>query len=101
VKALKALLKNYFLAFPLGQLPVLEVDGKKMNQSISICRFLAKKVGLAGKTDYENYEIDSVIDTIVDLRTSKFVIIADVIANDKLCLSSRNGCWCVREGSSY
>lgn len=56
---------------PLGQMPVLEIDGKKINQSISICRYLAKKVGLAGSTDFENFEIDSVVDTVNDLRVSK------------------------------
>jgi prostaglandin-H2 D-isomerase / glutathione transferase len=63
----------YFLseAMPMGQMPVLEIDGKKVHQSISICRYLAKKVGLAGKTDFENFEIDSVVDTVNDLRLSK------------------------------
>ena len=56
---------------PMGQMPVLEIDGKKVHQSISICRLLAKKVGLDGKTDFENFEIDSVVDTVNDLRQSK------------------------------
>lgn len=54
----------------MGQMPVLEIDGKKVHQSLSICRYLAKKVGLDGKTDYENFEIDSVADTVNDLRMS-------------------------------
>jgi Glutathione S-transferase, N-terminal domain len=56
---------------PMGQMPMLEVDGKKMYQSISICRYLAKKVGLGGSTDFEDYEIDNVVDTVNDLRSSK------------------------------
>lgn len=56
---------------PMGQMPVLEIDGKKVHQSTSICRYLAKKVGLDGKTDFENFEIDSVVDTVNDLRQSK------------------------------
>lgn len=60
-----------FPAMPMGQMPVLEVDGKKIHQSVSICRYLAKKVKLDGKTDFENFEIDSVVDTINDLRLSK------------------------------
>lgn len=55
----------------MGQMPVLEIDGKKVHQSLSICRYLAKKVGLDGKTDFENFEIDSVVDTVNDLRQSK------------------------------
>lgn len=56
---------------PLGQMPVLEIDGKRIHQSMAICRFLSKKVGLAGSTDFENYEIDSVVYTIDELRQSK------------------------------
>lgn len=56
---------------PMGEMPVLDVDGQKLHQSVSICRWLAKKVGLDGKTDFENFEIDSVADTIADLRMSK------------------------------
>lgn len=56
---------------PLGHMPVLEIDGKKMSQSVSICRFLAKKVGLAGNNELEDFEIDSVVDTVNDFRMSK------------------------------
>ncbi|EFN78063.1 glutathione S-transferase [Harpegnathos saltator] len=53
---------------PFGQVPVLEVDGKKINQSVAICRYLAKQCGLAGKDDWEAMEIDATVDTIHDLR---------------------------------
>ncbi|XP_014210579.1 glutathione S-transferase [Copidosoma floridanum] len=53
---------------PFGQMPVLEVDGKKVCQSTAICRYLAKQFGLAGKDDWENLEIDAAVDTIHDLR---------------------------------
>jgi prostaglandin-H2 D-isomerase / glutathione transferase len=58
---------------PMGQMPVLEVDGKIMHQSISICRYLAKKVGLAGSNDLESFDIDSAVDTCNDFRASKFL----------------------------
>jgi len=64
-------LKVFSVALPMRQTPVLEVDGKTMYQHIAICRYLAKKVGLAGSNDWENYEIDNVMDTINDFRTSK------------------------------
>jgi glutathione S-transferase len=57
----------------MGQMPMLEADGRKMFQSLAICRYLAKKVGLMGSTDFENYEIDNAVDTVNDLRTSKFI----------------------------
>lgn len=56
---------------PMGQIPVLEIDGKQIHQSIAICRYLAKKVGLSGYDDFENFEIDCVVDTLDDLRQSK------------------------------
>lgn len=56
---------------PFGQVPVLEVDGKKIPQSVAICRYLAKQHGLAGKDDWEALEIDVTVDTIHDVRTSK------------------------------
>lgn len=54
---------------PLEQLPILEVDGKVLFQSIAIARFVASQVGLTGKNDMENWEIDAVVDTINDLKT--------------------------------
>ncbi|XP_011879075.1 PREDICTED: uncharacterized protein LOC105568212 [Vollenhovia emeryi] len=53
---------------PFGKVPVLIVDGKKIDQSVAIGRYLAKQCGLAGKNDWESLEIDSTIDTIHDLR---------------------------------
>ncbi|XP_076656366.1 uncharacterized protein LOC143361011 [Halictus rubicundus] len=53
---------------PFGQVPVLEIDGKKVNQSVAISRYLAKQFGLAGKDDWEALEIDVVVDTIHDVR---------------------------------
>ncbi|CRL03511.1 CLUMA_CG016454, isoform A [Clunio marinus] len=55
-------------SFPFHQIPILEVDGLQMNQSLSICRFLAKRVGLVGSNDIEDYLIDSMIDNINDFR---------------------------------
>lgn len=52
---------------PYGKLPVLEVDGKKVNQSVAIERCLAKKYKLVGKDDWENLQIDALVDTFVDL----------------------------------
>ncbi|KAG4070509.1 hypothetical protein HA402_005741 [Bradysia odoriphaga] len=53
---------------PIGQMPVLEVDGKRVHQSIAILRYVAKIAGLAGANDWENLQIDSAVDTINDLR---------------------------------
>jgi glutathione S-transferase len=52
---------------PLGQMPVLEFDGVKLPQSITIARFLAKQFHLAGKDNLEQAKVDAVVDTINDL----------------------------------
>jgi glutathione S-transferase len=53
---------------PFGQLPLLEHDGKQINQSVCICRYLGKIVKIAGKDDWENVEIDAIVDTVNDFR---------------------------------
>ncbi|KAL7738028.1 hypothetical protein ACLKA6_006381 [Drosophila palustris] len=59
---------------PMGQMPVLEVDGKRVHQSISMARFLAKTVGLCGSTPWEDLQIDIVVDTINDFRLKIAVV---------------------------
>lgn len=54
----------------MGQMPVLEVDGHRVHQSISMSRYVAKRVGLAGANDWENLVIDTAVDTINDFRLS-------------------------------
>ncbi|XP_067008894.2 glutathione S-transferase [Anabrus simplex] len=53
---------------PFGQLPTLEVDGKVINQSCTICRYLGREFGLAGSDNWEAAEIDAVVDNANDLR---------------------------------
>lgn len=52
---------------PLGQMPVLEYNGVKLPQSLSIARFLAKQFNLAGKDNFEQAKVDAVVDTVYDL----------------------------------
>nr|AHC08043.1 sigma glutathione S-transferase [Locusta migratoria] len=55
-------------SMPFGQMPVLEIDGKKTWQSLAICRYLGKQMGLAGANDWEDLQIDMAIETVTDLR---------------------------------
>lgn len=59
---------------PMGQMPVLEVDGRRVHQSISMARYVAKRVGLAGATEWENLLIDTAVDTVNDFRLSKYIL---------------------------
>lgn len=58
---------------PFGQIPVLEIDGKVVNQSIAISRYLAKKAGLAGDDEWESLLIDVAVDNIHEMRQGKFI----------------------------
>nr|WEU54066.1 glutathione s-transferase sigma-1 [Protohermes costalis] len=55
-------------SMPFGQVPVLDIDGKRAHQSGAICRYLAREFGLAGDNNWEALEIDTIVDTINDLR---------------------------------
>ncbi|OWR53950.1 glutathione S-transferase 4 [Danaus plexippus plexippus] len=55
-------------SMPFGQMPVLDIDGKKYCQSIPIARLLGKKYGLAGDNAEEDFEIDQNVEFINDIR---------------------------------
>lgn len=47
---------------------MLEVNGKKVCQSVAISRYLGKKAGIGGKDDWEDLIIDMTVDTVNDLK---------------------------------
>jgi len=55
-----------FSETPFGKLPILEIDGVTLGESKAICRYVAKKVGLAGKNDIEDAQIDAIVDVMAD-----------------------------------
>ncbi|XP_078259324.1 hematopoietic prostaglandin D synthase-like [Rhinoraja longicauda] len=48
------------------QLPILKVDKIELNQSTAIARYLARESGLAGKSNFEQAQVDAIVDTIND-----------------------------------
>lgn len=50
-----------------GQLPVLEINGERIGQSVAICRYVAKEHGLAGKDNWTAAKADEIGDSITDL----------------------------------
>jgi len=56
------------------QAPVLEYKGKTYAQSMAIDFFLARKFGLMGKDDEENYQIESLMCCMEDIFAAMFKI---------------------------
>uniref|UniRef100_T1DH15 glutathione transferase n=1 Tax=Anopheles aquasalis TaxID=42839 RepID=T1DH15_ANOAQ len=77
---------------PMGQMPVLEVDGKRVHQSLAMCRYVAKQINLAGDNALEALQIDAIVDTINDFRL-KIAIVAyepDDIVKEKKIITLNN-----------
>lgn len=67
---------------PMGQMPVLEVDGHRLYQSTAIFRYIAKQVGLAGENDWENLQIDMMVETLKDLLISEPMFLLFCVENE-------------------
>ena len=57
-------------SLPYGQVPVLEVDGVNICQSMAIARFLANEYGLTGNSSLVKAQIDEVVDVINDVQNA-------------------------------
>lgn len=58
---------KYKEQMPFGQVPVLEVDGKKLSQSNAIYQYIAKQFGFNGKDDWEAAKIQELLGSINDI----------------------------------
>jgi glutathione S-transferase len=72
---------TFLTAMPMGQMPVLEHNGKRAHQSMALMRYLAKQVGLVGSDDWENLTIDAAADTVNDFRASELHFSSEMIEN--------------------
>nr|XP_017202759.1 hematopoietic prostaglandin D synthase [Oryctolagus cuniculus] len=52
-----------------GKIPILEVDGVVLHQSLAIARYLVKNTDLAGKTEMEQCQVDAIVDTLDDFMS--------------------------------
>jgi glutathione S-transferase len=52
----------------LGKVPILEVDGVKVGQSKAIERFVARKCGMMGDNEIEDFQIDALACHITDIK---------------------------------
>uniref|UniRef100_A0A914XF13 Glutathione S-transferase n=1 Tax=Plectus sambesii TaxID=2011161 RepID=A0A914XF13_9BILA len=53
---------------PHCQLPILEVDGKVLAQSVAISNYLAKKLGFDGQNEWESAKAQELVQAINDVR---------------------------------
>lgn len=68
---------------PMGQLPVLHVDGKQIGQSMAIARFLAKEHGLVPKDSWQAAKADMLVDGVSDLFPNFRPVILAVMSGDE------------------
>ncbi|ENN72265.1 hypothetical protein YQE_11126, partial [Dendroctonus ponderosae] len=62
---------------PYGKVPVLEIDGQQVAQSNAIARYLARKFGLVGQTEWEALQCDVLVDTLGDLQAAVMQIMKE------------------------
>jgi len=56
-------------SYEYRQLPVLEVDGKTLNQSVAIARYLGKKFGLVASDPLTDALLEALTDNLRDVQT--------------------------------
>lgn len=56
-----------FPEMPYKMMPVLEIDGKKVSQSEAILRYVARELGLAGKTSFDQAIADEFAGAMKDI----------------------------------
>merc|ERR1712062_327178 len=70
-------------SLPMGQLPILEVDGKTIGQSMTIARFCGRRFGLAGKDELEGALADQAVDQVADFLAEGEAL--EVSGREALC----------------
>lgn len=53
--------------YPNGTMPLLEVKGEPLTQSLAIARYVAKICGLAGKSEWDQAKVDQILYTMNDI----------------------------------
>ena len=85
--------------YPWGQVPCLEYQGQRYFQSMAICRFLARELGIAGNNNSEAARVDEIVDAIqdaVDATVSRiflgFSISSPIFSLNTRALRTRRNC---------
>ncbi|XP_063969054.1 glutathione S-transferase 1-like isoform X2 [Lytechinus pictus] len=72
--------------FPLGQVPILVIDGKTMPHGKAINRYLARTFGYYGKTEEQTNTIELVSETVDDIIQKIYPIFYDKDEEKKITL---------------
>jgi len=59
-------------SMPWGQVPALTWKGTRVCQSMAICRFLAREIGIAGRDSLEMAQVDEIVDVIQDAINANY-----------------------------
>ncbi|KAI6230030.1 Glutathione S-transferase-1 [Aphelenchoides fujianensis] len=70
-------------SFPFGQLPVLDVDGKRLAQSKAIYRYLGRKFGLNGQDEWETAKLDETGELLNDFMDAIKEFLGDQLRKEK------------------
>ncbi|XP_066304185.1 glutathione S-transferase 1-like [Branchiostoma lanceolatum] len=68
---------------PMGNLPILEVDGVTLSQSMSIARFVARETGLDGKNKLEKAQADAFVDELEEPLAAKLPVLLGFTTDEK------------------
>jgi len=56
-----------------------------VNQTVAICRYLARKAGLAGGDEWESLLVDIAVDNICDMGQGKRVSVVSLVRRRRFC----------------
>ena len=70
-------MKCSFLGMEWGVVPVLEVDGVQLHQSVVIARFLGRNHGLTASNNFDQARIEAVVETFIDAEQSLSKCLSD------------------------
>ena len=65
---------------------MVTIGGKELTQSGAISRYLARQAGLAGDNDWEDLQIDIIVDTYADFRIGNETTIRGDLQAKKLLI---------------
>lgn len=55
---------------PLGALPVAEIDGKQVPQTMALVRYFGKQSGLYPEDAWKSLMVDQVVETVTDMQSA-------------------------------